>query len=743
MSDHHLPIREFKPFRFVLPLLLACFVMATLAPQASAQQDPRALDPADVFFQAWLTIRDAEKLEKEEKYGDAWRKYRQAAKYYDVLSRFHKGWKPHLVEGRIKTTNESIKGIEPKAAAELAGKQAKTKDLVEGGPQKPDAGDATGSGDQRMPTPTTPRITPAPSIAQNSATSELQRRLNILEMDNKRLREELTKSRSMPAGSGGSKAEQQRLIDQIARRDRELTTLRNILARAPLQKDMDQLARQNRTIKAEIGITARALKESQRQLAEAKKTALKHKEDAELTQRRVEELQKDMDAQKKIDNRVVRELRKELTTVTGMLESTRRELGAANAKVARMERSLKESQATIQELTTERDALRTERDTLSNILKKSDSAGVQKLIAENMRLGKELKESLDRLEFLNRSNNATKDELIEAKRDLAIAKTRIMQYQQEQSDHTRRIKTLEKQLSDAEADLLASKSKTGGSAESAAKSEEVEILKATVKRLIASQERRRTAEKILWETYQKSQVNIPGLPEVIRDIRSAKVELTDQEKGLMVVRRPDSEFTSPERVSLPHARAFGNALEEEIATYNPLMKRAFEKGRYEAARQILEDMDERFPGHFPTLCNRGVVELKTQHYTEATEYFSEAITMRENSSYAHHMLGLSLYQSKDFDGARNAFQRSLDLKPGNAKAHLYLGILAGAGKRFQQAEEHFATAIKFDSTLSEAYFNLSVLSLQQNKKKEAADYYGKALDNGFQPDPDHESKLAK
>lgn len=738
MSDHHLPIRDFKPSRLVLPLILLSAFLLALAPNASAQQNPGSLDPADVFFQAWLTIRDAEKLEKEKKYGDAWRKYRQAAKYYNVLSRYHKNWKPHLVNERIATTAASIKSVQPKAAAELAGKQARTRDLVEGGPQAPPAAGDTGSGNAKLPSP--PARPGAARIAGSRANPEIQRRLNILERDNQRLREALTKARSMPADKG-AKAEQKRLIDQIARRDRELTTLRNILARAPLQKDMDQLARQNRTIKAEIDITARALKESQKQLAAARKLARKHREDAELAKRRADEIKQNMDAQKKIDNRVVRELRKELKTITSMLESTRRELGAANARVARMQRSLEESQATIKELTAERDALRTERDTLSNILKKSDSKGVQKLIAENMRLGKELKEALDRLEFLKRDSNATKDELVEARRDLAIAKTRIMSYQQEQSGHNRRIKTLESQLRDAEAELAASRGKAGGGDQK--KSEEVEILRATVKRLIATQERRRAAEKILWETYQKSQIKIPGLPEIIRDIRKAKVDLTPQEKGLLAYRSPDSEFTSPGRVSRSHARAHVTALEEEIATYSPLMKRAFEKGRFEAARQILEDMDERFPGHFPTLCNRGVVEIKTGHYGKAADFFSEAITMRENSSYAHHMLGLALYQQNDLDGARNSFERSLDLKPGNASAHLYLGNLAAAGKRYQQAEEHFLTALKLDSTLPEAYFNLSVLCLQQNKKKVARDYYAKALDNGFEADPEHEKKLGK
>jgi pentatricopeptide repeat protein len=226
-----------------------------------------------------------------------------------------------------------------------------------------------------------------------------------------------------------------------------------------------------------------------------------------------------------------------------------------------------------------------------------------------------------------------------------------------------------------------------------------------------------------------------------KDIRATKVELTDQEKELVAMRRPDGEFRNPERVPLAHARAHGDALETEIQTYTPLMKRAFEKGRFEAARQILLDMDERFPGHFPTLCNRGVVELKTENFLDAVELFNEAITMRENSSYAHYMLGLAQYKGNDLDNARNAFQRALDIKPGNARAHLYLGNLAGAGRRYEQAQEHFLTAIKLEPTNADAYYNLSVLHLQQKRKKDALEFYRKALDNGAKPDPGHEQKL--
>ena len=104
MSDlYHLLIRG----ALSLFLLAGCLSSATLA-----EDNPAALDPSDVFFQAYLTVRDAEKLEETGKHSDAWSKYRQAARYYDLLAKYHKNWKPHLVQGRIESTRESIKAID-------------------------------------------------------------------------------------------------------------------------------------------------------------------------------------------------------------------------------------------------------------------------------------------------------------------------------------------------------------------------------------------------------------------------------------------------------------------------------------------------------------------------------------------------------------------------------------------------------------------------------------------------------
>ena len=38
--------------------------------------------PSDVYFQAWLTVRDAEKAEKDDKFLEAFNRYDKATAYF-------------------------------------------------------------------------------------------------------------------------------------------------------------------------------------------------------------------------------------------------------------------------------------------------------------------------------------------------------------------------------------------------------------------------------------------------------------------------------------------------------------------------------------------------------------------------------------------------------------------------------------------------------------------------------------
>ena len=711
--------------------------------ELDAQEDPAAVDPADIFFQAWLEIKRAEKLEGESKFSDAWQKYQQAYSYYSVLNKSHKNWKPNLVQSRIASTEACMKRIEPNATAELASNKIKTQDLIEGPQPGSPSGSGPGSGYQ-----------PAPSSRSNSTTGRTTidpstvARLEKLEQENKALKTKLETASKEAAASNDQNAktkldetERKRLNDLITKKDQEIAMIRDVLARAPLQQDMDEISREKTTLEQEIKITARALKSSQQKLTEAQLNADNFRQEAELAKNRAEKIQRNMQQQGAVNNGLVRGLRDELKTVTEMLEQTRNELGSANSRIEKMQLSLNESQETIKELSKERDSLLKERNLLAETLKQSDSKGVQGLITENMRLGTELKEALDRLEFLEENQNATKDNLTEAHTNLALAKTRILKYQKEQAMQSETIQSLESQLRDAQSALSTASENSDANDEAYTNPDEIKTLQGTVKRLLAAQERRRMGEKILWDTYQKSIAKIEGLSEALSDIRNIKIDLTDKEKELASSRRPDREFSNSDRVSRAHARAYGNALESETLYVEDLIIRHFERGRIQAAHSVLIDINERVPGNYRILCKLGVVEMKLGYYNKAIACLDEAITMRENSGYAHFMMGIAQYKNKEIDDAQSSFERSLILKPDNARAHLYLGNLAGAAKQYQQAEEHFLSTIKINPALADAYYNLSVLYLQQKRKQDALSYYQKALNNGAQPDQALENKL--
>ena len=97
---------------------------------------------------------------------------------------------------------------------------------------------------------------------------------------------------------------------------------------------------------------------------------------------------------------------------------------------------------------------------------------------------------------------------------------------------------------------------------------------------------------------------------------------------------------------MAHAKSHADALQSETSYVEGLIIRHIEKGRTQAAHSVLIDINERAPGNYGILCKLGVVEMKLGRYNKAANCLDEAITMRENSSYAHFMLGVAQYKNK-------------------------------------------------------------------------------------------------
>ena len=709
----------------LLPMVIGC-LFSTLS-SSSAQQtinkpeDAIKMDPADIFFIGWQTVNSAEKLEASGKLPEALVKYKQAAKYFDSIYRFHNDWKTTMVETRIKKTESTIKELQSRISSGQTAEEKNSPDPIEAGIAE---------------------INPAPTEAPSLAQVNLLKELEALKKENAKNIAELNQLRKEKSSNQSNNSTTSMLEDRlnltIDSKNKEIDSLRKILARSPVQQDLDKLRAQKEARDAEILILSHAVKESNLKLKQA--TLLTETQQQTLAQAEKDKnrIQADMAEQQKGNNRVIDKLREDFKVLTTLLENTRQELGQSRAEQESLKAQLAQSESIISELREDAVKLRAEHNNLLALINPNKSDSTKQLISENMRLGSELSQANARFELLEKNNFTTQDELRQAKADLALAKLSIQDYKDRYQQNLRSRQQIESQLAEAKKMLS---QKESAPAVTDTNSEEIETLKSTVKRLMTAQERRRSAERVLWENYQDSGQTIDGMAEAFQDIRQMDVELSPEEKELIEVRNADLVFQNPQRVPRSHALKHGNALQEQLNIYKPLVTHAFSAKRYEAARQLLEQMDENFPGNLFVLCSRGIVELRTKNYDDASELFQEAITMNEESYYVHYMLGVTEYKKGNIEEARKSFEKSLTIKETNASTHIYLGSIAGAQHRYEKAEEHFLSAANLEPTNANAYYNLSALYVEKKNKREAQNYYQKALENGKQPNIEHQKRL--
>jgi tetratricopeptide (TPR) repeat protein len=361
-----------------------------------------------------------------------------------------------------------------------------------------------------------------------------------------------------------------------------------------------------------------------------------------------------------------------------------------------------------------------------------------------MDLGKELKTALDRVKELHADNNATKDELIEARRDLAFAKGRIIDFQTQTASQKTRLEELEARLRSAGKDLAEGLKETDLEPKSR---QEMELLRGIISRQLKVQERRKLAKDAILAEIQRAGLAESPLNAQFDALLGQELKLTPEESELIKDFKIDQDFIFADR---PNEREFANAdlkLQESTAIKSKLARRAYSNERYLAAREVFQSILDENPGHVNTILNLGVVHLKNDEIKLAVEAFHNALVIRgDNLPFAHFMLGVCYYhnalranrerdEQEGMAQARLSLEKSLNQNPNNAEAHVFLGSVAGEGNELDKAEHHFKEAIRINPTLTEPYYNLAVIYNERGQKEEAREYYKKALENGAPFDP--------
>jgi pentatricopeptide repeat protein len=704
-------------------------VPATTFAQGPPALQPAQFDPSDVYFQGYLSARAGEQLEANGDFVGAAEKLKKAREAFEAVSRYYPDWKPGMVKGRSAMNTEAEMRVHPKAEEQRKNKRQVVAEL-EGGVKNP----GTTVDPAENAGPLTPGI-----LEVNPLES---RRLAEAEAEVKRLRE-LAKANEAPDPDPSRTesrirdiARQRDLAEaQLKAAEANVQSLRARLATSsnPMENEMKALNQRIAGLEQEREAMAMALTQSRSSHTEALSKIATLQADLTVMQQKYADLDRDLKAERKVANDVVAGQRAQLQALEKQLDSKNAELGKANERIAGLVKELQESRDSFAQLRNERDTLLQERDQMSALLKLNEDGRIQDLIQQNMGLAKNLREANEKVEQLNLDNNAAKDDITDALRDLAIAKSQINKLHQEKRDQDNRLAELEKRLKGEEASLSSGKASSSP--------EEVEVLREIIKKQLRVQERRRQARDLLVEAVKDMGSKDERISQAVKLFDGEEIQLSPEEQRLIAGTKVDGEFVSPFAQDRAIVDRNTDVMKRDIAVFERTAEKSFAAGRYLPTRELFQMIVEQHPGHIPALCKLGVVDLKLNDPTSAVDSFRRAVELDENNAYAQRMLAYSFYMLGDLPSAEQNIRQAVNLAPDDAKSHFLLAAICERLGKAREAESHYKGSISADPLPSEAYYQLAVLCARAKRWDEAKAYYHQALERGALPDPKLEQRL--
>jgi hypothetical protein len=699
-------------------------------PMTPAKGAPANFDPSDVYFQGWLLSRDAEKLQAEKKHAEALEKLIRARQLFESVSAYFPLWKPEMVKGRREKTQDIIDVVGPLALQENQAKQRSLAEL-EGGAR-------TGVIEGEPPRPLNGGLPLAPMQPTQELETLETRRIAELEARVKELQADLSASRN--PGSAERQASRARDLEkqrdlaraELQRSQDELRRLRSRYQSEPMQQELRNLADQLQAKERERAAIAQALSQSQQETREAKAQADALNIERGRLAQKAADLERNLEQERKLQSEVIAAQQRQLRALQQELRGRNDDLAKANQRIAGLELQLSEMKQSYDELREERDGLLRERDQMAALLKLNEGSQIQQLIDQNMGLAKQLREANEKVDRLNKDHNATQDQLLEAMRDLAIAKGNINNFKREKAAQDKRIAELERRLRSEAASL------PGGGDPA-----EVQMLRGIIQKQLRIQERRRQSTELLVDALGDLAEKDPKVKDAVALLDGNELKLTPKEMDVLKDDGVDVEFNSPFRRSQGEVDASVAELEGGNRPFIEAISRAFLANRFESSRELSEMVLERNPGDTATMCRLGVIHLRLNQPDDAAQAFRNATVIDNANPFAHRMLGYTLMETGDYGEALEALKRSVDLAPTHAETRVILGKLQFDLGDEEAAERELKSAIDFDDTLPEPHFNLAYLYAKQGKKQQGREYYRNALERGAEADLDLERRLGE
>ena len=712
----------------VLPawLVLADAAFSQAAPPPIA---PANFDPADVYFQGYMAKRDALKLEEAGDFIAASEKLKVATKLIEGVRNYYPAWKPEMVKNGISQNYDNLARLFPKSEEQRSKNKSAVAELE--------------GGEKISGTPIDPireAMPPAPGILEVNPLDS--RRLAAAEAEVQRLKDLAKQARAPDPNQSRNESRIEDLKrqndftqSQLKAAESNLQTLRTQLATSPVESEMKSLNQRITGLEQEKQAMAMALAQSRSSHTDALARSAILDADLKLMQQKYADLDRNLKAERSVANSVVAGQRTQLQSLEKELNETKSELGKANERIIGLTKQLDESNDAFAEIRTERDSLLQEREQMSALLKLNEDGRIQDLIQQNMGLAKGLREANEKVDRLNLDTNSTKDAITDAIRDLAIAKSQINKLHQEKRDQEGRREELELRLKNEESALA--------SGQAAADPEETKILREIIHKQLRVQERRRQAKEQLVEAAKKMGTGDEELAKAVELFDADEIQLTPEEQQLIADKQVDGEFISPFARSREAVGRSTDEMQRNISVLERTAEKSYAAGRLLPTRELFEMIIEQNPGHIPTLCKLGLVDLKLNDPNAAVDKFRRAVELDASKPYAHRMLGVSFMRLGDLPAAELNVKQAVTLAPDNATNQLLLAKITEALGNFREAESYYKAAISADPVSNFPYYYLARLAARSKRFDQAKDYYNQALERGAVPDSALEQLIAK
>lgn len=708
-----------RPF-YVLTLL-AALVLAT--PVAHAQSVDTSSEVADQYFRGFVLNNEAASLEAAGDYTLAQTKFKQAGEIMDSIARNYPTWQPEMRAARQHKIQDALTRLQSRSAQAQAQAQAQataatpTPAPAAAAPPAMPAATIPTPGALAQPAVTMP-TTPGslPSLGDLLSQWEQMHKQRVLELEAKNNQQQidLGKWQNWYQWASGEITTARQQNDTLVKKAAALE--QSILA---MGRDVEE----GRAAQAQL---AKLMEEKMAVDLEVRKNAQK------------------LTAAEAAAKEASQKLAEASTQMAAVQQERDKILGERDKIVKERDDAVKQREVAVKE----RDAasarslgLQAEVDDLK---KKTGNAAMQRLIAENERLKKEVAEAQKQVETLKADVGRKDQEIATLRGQLTGLQGQLAELRKESAAYQTQVAELTKQLKEVQNGM------EGKMAATPELTQENEMLRGIIMRQLRTQHRQQAAKDLMIAELQKMESASSELVKQVEEMKNARMILTPEEEKLFsdpVVR----ELMGPKGVQ---ATLIANASPDSDKKAAPPAPTSVEKlisqaneaymnKDFENAAKLYQDSLRAEPKNVTALIGLGITRQRENKHADAEVSLQKALAYDPTNEPASFALGVTYFKQERWKDAMTYFEKSLAKRPDNASGRHYLGIIATKLNLIERAEREFKTALAIDPAYGEAHFNLAVLYITWDPPQwdKAREEYGEAIKKGVRPDKNLEKLL--